>query len=345
MSIHEALESLGRALAGAGLPSWQPPGTPADLDALESEIAPMRLPEAVREFWRQVDVRTLRASPYPQFSTPEFALQSWLMARNEFAAFQPLTLVQVGYESHACMSVELDVDDIDGGALFEWYVSDTSGGFDRRFNSMADWVSHVAALIKQGSYLRSEAAHGPWLLVPEPERVDEELAERALPPSHPLYGDTLNIGGDILDWPEHWQRANGVRPDSLRLRGATHTVVGVLSSPPAQELRATIAARVVSLAGGGGWARVRVDDGTGTMDVACPSGTTQLGPRMGDWYEFDVVVAPGARQRPADPIAAAAGIEEPVEHVDAVLIALYGGPATATAEAIRRMPAPRESTG
>jgi hypothetical protein len=43
---------------------------------------------------------------------------------------------------------------------------------------------------------------------------------------------------------------------------------------------------------------------------------------------------------PADPGAAAAGVENPVAKVTAVPMARYGGPAAATAEAIRRMPAP-----
>jgi len=98
--------------------------------------------------------------------------------------------------------------------------------------------------------------------------------------------------GDILEWPEHWQRANGVRPEDLAARGAAHTIAEVLGSPPDRELRATIHARVVDLAGGADWARVRVDDGTGRLDVLCPPGTTLLGPRLHATYELDIVVAP-----------------------------------------------------
>jgi hypothetical protein len=345
VSIDEALEALGGALAGAGVALWQAPESSAGLDELEAELAPMRLPDEVREFWRRVDVQTLRAEPYPRFSTPEFALVSWRMARDEFAGAEPLALVQVGYESHECMSAELDVDGIEGGVLFQWCVSDV-GGFARRFNSMADWVNHVAGLIGDGSYVRIENGQGHCLLVPPPEDIRTELAERTGPPTHPRYGDTLNVSDDILDWPEHWQRVNGLRADNLELRGATHNVSDVLDSPPAQELRATIAAYVVDLAGGGaGGIRVRVDDATGTMDVACPPDTTLLGPVLHGWYEFDIVVAPGARQRPSDPAVATAGVTDPVEQVTAALMARYGGPAAATAEAIRRMSAPHDSTG
>jgi hypothetical protein len=50
------------------------------------------------------------------------------MGRDQFAAHQPAALVQVAYSSHHCMSVELDVGDFQGGALFKWNVVD--GSFD-----------------------------------------------------------------------------------------------------------------------------------------------------------------------------------------------------------------------
>jgi hypothetical protein len=126
----------------------------------------------------------------------------------------------------------------------------------------------------------------------------------------------------------------------VRPRGATHTIAALLKSPPAQRLRATIAARVVDLMWTAGWTRVRVDDGTAALDVTCPSATTLLGPRMGDWFECDIIIEPGERTASADPEAAGAGVEYAVEHVTAVLLAGYGGPTGATAEAIRRIPPP-----
>ena len=203
-------------------------------------------------------------------------------------------------------------------------------------------LRYVAELIAQGNYERFDTEQRRWLLVPDRKRADAAYAARPVPQSHPVHGDALHIGPDILDWPEHWQRATGLRPESLRLRGATHTVANLLASPPDVELRATIAARVADLAFGAGWSHVRVDDGSGALNVACPGETTLLGPGVGGWFEFDIVVAPGVRQVPVDPDAAAAGIEDDVERITAVLMARYGGPAGATAEAIRRMQAPPE---
>ena len=77
---------LGGALSAAGVPLWQPPASLETLDELKAAIAPMRLPPDVEEFWRRVDPDTVRASPYPRFTGPEFALTGWLNAREEFRA-------------------------------------------------------------------------------------------------------------------------------------------------------------------------------------------------------------------------------------------------------------------
>jgi hypothetical protein len=96
----------------------------------------------------------------------------------------------------------------------------------------------------------------------------EEQARRPVPAEHSTHGTTLHIGPDIRDWPDHWRRINGLRPEDLRPRGRTHTVAQVLDSPSTQELRCTIAACVIDLADGSGWTRVRVDDGTGVMSIS-----------------------------------------------------------------------------
>jgi hypothetical protein len=274
------------ALTAAGIPLWQPPESLRDLEKLEAALAPMRLPAVVRQFWTRVDARTLRVHPYPMFMPPEGALTLWRQARDEFRSMQPLTLLDVGYESHQCMSVELDVGDVMGGALFEWCVSDPSG-FTRRFNALADWLAYIAELVRRGLYRRLESTHGPVWVVPGYENTDAERAVHPTPAAHPVHGSTLHIGGDILDWPEHWQRVNGVRDRDLQLRGATHTIAQVLASPTGEPLHATVAAKVTALAGSTSWARVRVHDGTGALDVFCPAETTLLGPRIDDWYEFD----------------------------------------------------------
>jgi hypothetical protein len=329
MTIEDALAALGRSLTEAGVPLWQRPGSTAELDALTAELAPLRLPGPLREFWQQVDVRTLRVTPWPGFCTPEFALESWQKASAQFASIQPLALVGIGYESHQFLSVELDSEDVDGGAVFQWWVDDASG-FERRFNGLTEWLEHLAGLISRGFYYRVDFEGAPNLHVPGPD-VPDPWALAPFPAMHPVYGDVRHVGADILEWPAHWQRANGVRMDMLELRGATHTVADVLAWPPGEALRATIAARVVGLAGSGAWMHARVDDGTGQLDVSCSPRTTLLGPRHSDWFEFDIVGGPGVVPPPTEPETAAVAAAFSMRHGDRALV---------TAEAIRRMPAP-----
>jgi hypothetical protein len=300
VDVDAGLDSLCEALAAAGLEGPGPPATLTALTALEAAIAPLRLPVEVRRFWERVDAATLRAITHPQLQGPDFALTPWRMARDQFAALQPVALVQVGHSSLQCMSVELTVGEVRGGALFEWSIVD--GGFERRFNALGEWLAYVAGLIDAGCFRPVQIADvGQGVLVPDPDRSSEEYARRPVPGAHPVHGRRTHVDRDILEWPEHWQRAAGLRPEDLEPRGATHTITALLATPTSHRVRATIAARVVGLTRSGGWIRVRVNDGTAALDVMCPAATTLLGPRMRDWYEFDIVVEPGERTVPPDP--------------------------------------------
>ena len=144
MTVEDALGVLADALKRCDVPLWKPPASLEPVEKLQAAVSPMRVPEDVLEFWRLIDVTTLRVMPYPMFSTPDFALSGWELAKREFAAFQPLALFGVGYQSHDTMSVELDVGDVPGGALFEWFVSDPNAGFTRKFNALGDWVAYIS---------------------------------------------------------------------------------------------------------------------------------------------------------------------------------------------------------
>jgi hypothetical protein len=206
MQITEALDALAAALDAAEVPRWSPPQTLTALEELEAELFPLRLPDDVREFWSRVDARTLRAEPFPRLTTPEFALDSWREVRAGYTALLPLALVPVAYESHGCMTVELDVGDVPGGTLFESVISEPTG-FARRFDSLADWLAHVADLIERGACRRLEGRHGVCLCVPDPLVPDAERPVPPLPGRHPVHGDRLHVGVDVVDWPEHWHRA------------------------------------------------------------------------------------------------------------------------------------------
>ncbi len=337
MRFEDALEAFVEAIVRAGLEPPLPPASTESLEQLEAAIAPMRLPADVRRFWATVDAATVRALPYPAFINPDFALTSFRMAREEARAHQPLCLLTIAYESFQCMSVELDTGAAAGGALFEWRLED--GGFERRFNRLADWLAYLVDLLDAGLTQPSRYANGPALLVPGPDRADEVRARRPKPPPHPVHAADGVIDRDILEWPEHWQRSSGVMPEDIALRGATHTIAEVLASAE-EALRATVVGEVVDLIGSGHGSTVRVDDRTASITIRCPVETTLLGPRMRDWFEFDIDVAPGARVQPADPAAASAGIDDPTEALAATLMARYGGPPGAIARAVRRAAPP-----
>src|SRR5688572_4393360 len=218
--VDEALDELNRALTDAGLPRPSPPPDRRDLEALEAAVAPMRLPADVRRFWERVDAQTLMVIPCPELRGPDLALTNWRMSPNEHRGRAPL--VEIAYENHHCMAAELDVGDMPGGALFEFFLDD--GGFVRRFNGIAEWLTHIRRLIEMGNAFRREAPHGPYLMVPDPRREAEERELRPLPGRHAVHGDVTEVGRDVLEWPAHWQHAAGLRPEDLTLRGATHTI-------------------------------------------------------------------------------------------------------------------------
>jgi hypothetical protein len=337
MQVDDALEVLATALRQADVPLWEPPDSQEPVRKLQAAVAPMGMPQELVRFWQLVDVDTLRVAPFPRPCSPEFALTMWEMDRDEFASMNPLACVLVGYESHDCMAVELDVGAVKGGALFEWFLSDPSG-FTRRFDTLGDWLAYAAELISHGLFVRQSGERGTWLVVPPYERREEADALRPALGVHPVHGTELHVSPDILEWPAHWQRANGVRPEDLELRGSTHTVAELLATPPGEKVRATVAARVVDLMGSSGFTRVRVDDGTGSMSICCPRETTLFGPGIRRWYEFDVVLAREQRPREADELAGR--IDDRVCPLPAGLAARHGGPADATATAVRRMEPP-----
>jgi hypothetical protein len=192
VELAAALDGLRIALAAHGIPGWEPPRSTVVIDELEAATAPYQIPPDVLAFWREVDVRTVRVEPDPLLASPESALAFWRESSSNGLPFAPLLLV--GYESHDCMSVELDVDDIAGGALFEWALA-MGSGFTRRHNSLAEWLSQIAELIDGGNFERLGALDGlPTLRVPHPQRWADWDSDRPVPPDHPVHGQRLLIG-------------------------------------------------------------------------------------------------------------------------------------------------------
>jgi hypothetical protein len=332
VDIDASIDALTDALAGAGVEVPHPPADTPNLDAIDETISPMSLPGQVRRFWQRVDPRSLRVWTYPQPIDPGSALDAWKQERDEFPGMAPRTLFLVGYESWACMSVELDSPDSSGGSLFEWRLED--GGFYLRHHELSDWLDRMTELILAGEFERRDVPAGQVLHLTDPHTSLPLTGRPAPPPPNPVHGDVTEYEREPLRWPALWQRLSGIEPEDVLPRGATHTIYELLSSDPALALEATIAARVDDLGGFGDVTRVRVSDGTGTISINCPRAVTMLGPGMRQEYEFDVVVPPGERQRPPD-LDAIEPADDPVEDISQRLMARYGGPATAVARAIR----------
>lgn len=208
MDLRWSLDALGAALAGAAVPRWQAPASTAVLDEMQTALRPLRLPDEVVQFWREVDVRSLRVEPYPHFVTPEFALTAWRQERADEAGRDTapvLPLVLVGRESHDCLSVELDVADVEGGALFEWFTS-LNTGFTRRHDSLAEWLAYIARLIDGGAFDRLRPRDdGPWLRVPDPAGFAAWDENRPAPAELPMHGRRIHSGYPVEEWPQHWQ--------------------------------------------------------------------------------------------------------------------------------------------
>jgi hypothetical protein len=209
MSILPILDRLGDALDRANVPRWEAPESSDALDALTEAVAPLRLPAELRTLWETVAIGTsngLRVEPYPRLISPEFALDSWHHFRLDLEGLVPPNLcVLVGYESHACMSVELDMDGVQGGTLFDWFVS-SFDGFDRRFNHLHEWLDYIAAAVERGDYERSDHGQGPWLRLPGPDELHQRGDAMPVAGPHPNY-DSLNVGAGG-DWPQHWDDAS-----------------------------------------------------------------------------------------------------------------------------------------
>jgi hypothetical protein len=319
VGIDASIDALTEALEANGVVGPRPPSDPPDLDAIDRALAPMSLPAQVRRFWERVDPASIRVWAHPFPVGPDFALESWKREGEEFPGMVPRALFLVGYESWACMSVELRSRFGPGGSLFEWRLD--GGGFRLSYHELSDWLDRMTNLLLYGDCDRREGANGEMLFPRDPQ-VSLPLA------------DATSFDREPLAWPPHWQRLSGIEPGDVRPRGATHTIAELLGSDPSQPLHATVSALVVDLAGSAELTRVRVSDGTGVMAINCPSAITALGPGMRRKFEFDVVVPPGTRRLPPDPDALEA-LADPVADISQRLMARYGGPATAVATAIR----------
>jgi hypothetical protein len=333
VDIDGSIDALIDALAVAGIERPLGLSNRGVIDEIEATIAPLRIPADLLRFWERVGGSPRRVQAWPEFCPPEFGLDSWRNGREEFPGQAPALFYLIAYSSWNCMSIELAGPHGEGGSLFQWSLDGED--FILRYHRLGDWLERIAGLTLAGSYKRWESGEkGAWLEV-EDDRAEKHAARFDELPPHPVYGRATVFPKEVEAWPVHWQQASGVEPEDIPQRGATHTITELLASDPAHAISATVEGKVISLAGQRD-TYVRVTDGTETIDIHCPAAITALGPRLGERYEFDVVVPPGHRRRPPENVIRAKHPDDAVEALTERLSSIYpGGVVAVTASAIR----------
>ncbi|WP_456818642.1 hypothetical protein [Cellulomonas sp. URHB0016] len=297
--IDHALDRLETAYKKQGLPPIRPA---KDVDALlaeiRAEIAPLRLPQELERFWQRVDPASISVGPYPHPTDAAFALHCWKSHRDEFPGMTPRLLFPVAYESHGFLFVELEDGRGSGGTVFRWAYAGSP--YYVLFPTLSALVDLLATMIELGEFVHHQLETHSWIEFDPDNRWDDALSVR-LSAAQPLrhFGHDRELDEDVLAWPEHWLLADGLTPETRRLRGATTTISELLRQAATGAVsEGTVRAVVTSLAGSGAGNRVAIDDGSGVLDLWCPSAVCTYGPIIRTEFEFDVVVRPGPDPAP-----------------------------------------------
>ena len=283
--IDAAIGRLDAALQAAALPGLEPPSDVRPVDALADEVAPYVLPTELRRFWEHVDPDPIAVYTFPMLHGPAHALEQLRML-GELGQEPPLgpppMLLPFDYASHCYGVIELGSEWSEGGTIFELefdHVPIVS-------HSLADRIDLLAELLSEGHFDRGEDFVSIDHLV-EQERRSARL-EAALP--HPVYGDLRAIPPALESWPAHWLAASGVDLRDRVPLGATHSIAELVAATEHGVSRGRIHALVISLVGSSEGTLVDVDDGTASLAVWCPPGTSPWGPVHRQRFEFELAI-------------------------------------------------------
>jgi hypothetical protein len=282
--IDASIDRLDEALRAHGLAGIEQPQESGAIDDVAEGISPYLLPAELRRFWERVDVARLAIDLFPPLCDAAGALELQ-RAADEFtvpATPPPLFLV-IGYASHVHRSIELASKWDDGGTIIwsEW----VDGGFRISYRSLSDLLDVVSELVAEGAVERN----GDRVYVPY-QAEEEKQTPRLLAQPHPLYGDAIEISDDLRSWPTHWLEASGVDLADRVPRGATHTIAELAEAAAAGLVTGRVHGEIVRLVGSSDGSLVVVDDGTGQLDVWCPSGVSLWGPIHRERFELEVTV-------------------------------------------------------
>jgi hypothetical protein len=296
-AIDQVLNRLSAAYDEAGFPPIRSAGrVDRTLATIRAEIAPLRLPAELERFWRLVDPVWITVGPFPNLTSADAALDGWRMGRDEFPGQIPKILFPVCYQSHGYMLVELEDGRGSGGVCL---ATDPGSPFTILFPTFLAYLDLLATMIELGEFTRHEQGNHKWTeFDPDRRWPDAQIVRLIAAQPLPGFGDAREIPADPRFWPEHWLAAEGLTPETRTPRGATSSVAELLTRASAgTTANGTIRGRVTSLASSGEGCRIAVDDGSGTLDLWCPTAVCIYGPVIRREFEFDVVV----RTNPAPP--------------------------------------------
>lgn len=278
-------------------PPWDPVQADVEVSAVADAIAPRILPAELAWFWRTCDPFLFPVLPYPQLTTPEFALECWVMEQEE-GDEHPRVLFPFAYESQGFLYVELGLDPAHPSPVWSFAYRDEE--FVCRYPSIAS-LFHTTADAVDASDIPPPAVdtdlRQTYFEVISDEHLDR-FVDRYFADSPVAERRSVPYGDQRL-WPPRWYDAQGIADDRVDIRGRTHTV---------EEFKAAAQTEVVTGRLHGTW-RIRaggvrdigiLTDETGGITLAIAKGVRPLGPPNGE-MELDVEAQVPFHGRP-DPL-------------------------------------------
>jgi hypothetical protein len=283
--VDSAIDRLDDALRSVGVAGLEPPDDVGPVAEIAEAVAPYVLPDELRRFWERVDAERIDVHTFPKIGGPADTLSQLRIVR-EVATPVPIglppILLPVDYASHCFGVVELGTEWNEGGSLLEFDFDEVP--FVSR--SVADWLDMVAELLSEGSF----ELHDGWAELNHPAVLANRLARLESSGPHPVYGDLRAIPSALESWPAHWLAASGIDLRDREPLGATFTIAELVDAADAGPVTGRIHAEVVRLVGSAAGALAVVDDGSGTLDVWCPAGTSPWGPVHRLRFELEVTI-------------------------------------------------------
>jgi hypothetical protein len=205
-----------------------------------------------------------------------------------FPLYGPPLLFPIARDSGDQWSIELASKWTVGGIVFSQHHFAV---LRIEYPSFRDLLDVYADLLEAGHFVRSESGEGDYAFLDREDERERQEAKIAAALPHPVYGNAREIGGELTEWPAHWLESAGFDLNDRTPLGVTHTIAELADAAEDGPVNARIAGEVVRLVGLGNGTLVIVTDGTSSLDIWCPSGTSPWGPANRRRFEFEVTVA------------------------------------------------------